>query len=89
LTSSAPCRISRFPSTKERVVTDDTMELTHQDLVEALDRIARQLEVLDNAAIMKSLNLGMFDIEEMIKLVVLYKSKVVVDAHKQGVLEWK
>jgi hypothetical protein len=70
-------------------VTDDTMELTHQDLVEALDRIARQLEVLDNAAIMKSLNLGMFDIEEMIKLVVLYKSKVVVDAHKQGVLEWK
>jgi len=70
-------------------VTDDTMELTHQDLVEALDRIVRQLEVLDNAAIMKSLNLGMFDIEEMIKLVVLYKSKVVVDAHKQGVLEWK
>jgi hypothetical protein len=38
---------------------------------------------------MKSLNLGMFDIEEMIKIVVLYKSKVVVDAHKQGVLEWK
>jgi hypothetical protein len=70
-------------------MTDDTMELTHQDLVEALDRIVRQLEVLDNAAIMKSLNLGMFDIEEMIKLVVLYKSKVVVDAHKQGVLEWK
>jgi len=68
---------------------DDTMELTHQDLVEALDRIVRQLEVLDNAAIMKSLNLGMFDIEEMIKIVVLYKSKVVVDAHKQGVLEWK
>jgi len=70
-------------------MTDDTMELTHQDLVEALDRIIRQLEVLDNATIMKSLNLGMFDIEEMIKLVVLYKSKVVVDAHKQGVLEWK
>jgi|694.fasta_scaffold42126_3 hypothetical protein len=70
-------------------MTDDTMELTHQDLVEALDRIIRQLEVLDNAAIMKSLNLGMFDIEEMIKIVVLYKSKVVVDAHKQGVLEWK
>ncbi len=70
-------------------MTDDTMELTHQDLVEALDRIVRQLEVIDNAAIMKSLNLGMFDIEEMIKLVVLYKSKVVVDAHKQGVLEWK
>jgi len=70
-------------------MTDDTMELTHQDLAEALDRIVRQLEVLDNAAIMKSLNLGMFDIEEMIKLVVLYKSKVVVDAHKQGVLEWK
>lgn len=70
-------------------MTDDTMELTHQDLVEALDRIIRQLEVIDNAAIMKSLNLGMFDIEEMIKLVVLYKSKVVVDAHKQGVLEWK
>jgi hypothetical protein len=70
-------------------MTDDTMELTHQDLVEALDRIIRQLEVLDNAAIMKSLNLGMFDIDEMIKIVVLYKSKVVVDAHKQGVLEWK
>ena len=70
-------------------MTDDTMELTHQDLVEALDRIVRQLEVIDNAAIMKSLNLGMFDIEEMIKLVVLYKSKVVVDAHKKGVLEWK
>jgi len=70
-------------------MTDDTMELTHQDLVEALDRIIRQLEVLDNAAIIKSLNLGLFDIEEMIKIVVLYKSKVVVDAHKQGVLEWK
>jgi hypothetical protein len=70
-------------------MTDDTMELTHQDLVEALDRIIRQLEVIDNAAIMKSLNLGMFDIEEMIKLVILYKSKVVVDAHKKGVLEWK
>ena len=70
-------------------MTDDTMELTHQDLVEALDRIVRQLEVLDNSKIMSSLNLGMFDIDEMVKIAILYKSKVVVDAHKQGVLEWK
>jgi len=70
-------------------MTDDTMELTHQDLAEALDRIIRQLEVLDNSKIMASLNLGMFDIEEMVKLVLLYKSKVVVDAHERGVLEWK
>lgn len=70
-------------------MTDDTMELTHQDLVEALDRIIRQLEIVDDSAIIKSLNLGMFDIDEMVKIVMLYKSKVIVDAHKKGVLEWK
>jgi hypothetical protein len=65
------------------------MELTHQDLVEAIDRMIQQLEVFDDAAIVKSLNLGMFDPEEMIKVLYTYKNKVIVDAHRKGVLEWK
>lgn len=68
---------------------DATMELTHQDLVEALDRMIQQLEVFDDAAIVKTLNLGMFDPEEMIKVLYTYKNKVIVDAHRKGVLEWK
>lgn len=68
---------------------DDTMELTHQDLVEVLDRMIKQLEVFDEAAIVKSLNLGMFDPEAMIKVLYTYKNKVIVDAHRKGVLEWK
>ena len=68
---------------------DDTMELTHQDLVEALDRIIQQLEVFDDSAIVKNLNLGMFDPEELAKVLLTYKSKIVVDAHRKGILEWK
>jgi len=68
---------------------DDTMELTHQDLTESLDRIIQQLEIFDNSAIVKDLNLGIFDPEEVIKVLQMYKSKIVVDAHKKGVLEWK
>ena len=70
-------------------MTEDTMELTHQDLVEALDRIIQQLEVFDDSSIVKSLNLGMFDPEELAKVLLTYKSKIVVDAHKKGILEWK
>jgi hypothetical protein len=68
---------------------DDTMELTHQDLTESLDRIIKQLEIFDNSAIVKDLSLGIFDPEEVIKVLQMYKSKIVVDAHKKGVLEWK
>lgn len=68
---------------------DDTMELTHQDLTESLDRIIQQLEIFDNSAIVKDLSLGIFDPEEVIKVLQMYKSKIVVDAHKKGVLEWK
>jgi hypothetical protein len=37
----------------------------------------------------KNLNLGMFDPEELAKVLLTYKSKIVVDAHRKGILEWK
>lgn len=70
-------------------MTDDTMELTHYDLVEALDRIMQQLDVIDNSAIFSKLNVGLFDPDEVKKVLALYKNKVVVDAHQKGFLEWK
>jgi len=31
----------------------------------------------------------MFDPEELAKVLLTYKSKIVVDAHRKGILEWK
>ena len=70
-------------------MTDETMELTHQDLVEAFERVLQQLEIIDDSAIFKGINTGMFDIEEVAKVLLSFKSKLLVDAHKQGILEWK
>jgi hypothetical protein len=66
-----------------------TMELTHQDLVMAFDRIVEQLEAADKSAILRSLDLGMFDTEDLIRVLRGFKSRVIVDAHLKGVLEWK
>ena len=70
-------------------MTDETMELTHYDLVEAIDRIVQQLEVIDASAIFDRLNVGLFDPDEVIKVLTMYKNKVIVDAHQKGALEWK
>lgn len=65
------------------------MELTHQDLVEAFDRVCQQLEVIEDSVIYRDLNKSMFDIEEVLKVLGNLKSRVVLDAHKKGILEWK
>ena len=70
-------------------MTGETMELTHQDLVEAFDRVLQQLEIIDDSAIFKGINTGMFDIEEVAKVLLSFKSKLINDAHKKGILEWK
>ena len=65
------------------------MELTHQDLVEAFDRVIQQLKVIDNSKIFTTLNVGMFDIEDAVRVLTGFKSKLIVDAHQKGILEWK
>lgn len=65
------------------------MELTHQDLVEAFDRVCQQLEVIEDSVIYRDLNKSMFDIEEVLKVLGNLKSRVILDAHKKGILEWK
>ena len=70
-------------------MTDETMELTHQDLVEAFDRVVHQLEIIDDSAIFKGINTGMFNIEEVTTVLLSFKSKLLVDAHRKGILEWK
>ena len=70
-------------------MTDETMELTHQDLVEAFDRVMKQLEIIDGSSVFKGINTGMFNIEEVTTVLLSFKSKLLVDAHKQGILEWK
>jgi len=70
-------------------MTDETMELTHQDLVTAFDRVLQQLEIIDDSTVFKGINTGMFDIGEVTKVLLSFKSKLVVDAHKKGILEWK
>ena len=70
-------------------MTDETMELTHQDLVEAFERVLQQLEIIDDSAIFKGINTGMFDIEEVTTVLLSFKSKLLVDAHRKGILEWK
>lgn len=70
-------------------MTDDTMELTHQDLTQAIDRIIQQLEVIDASAIFNTLNVGMFDVPEVTRVLNMYKTRILVDAHAKGALEWK
>ncbi len=70
-------------------MTDETMELTHQDLILAFDRVMQQLEIIDDSAVFKTINTGMFDIDEMAKVLTSFKNKVLVDAFKKGTLEWK
>ena len=31
----------------------------------------------------------MFDIEEVAKVLLSFKSKLIIDAHRKGILEWK
>ena len=70
-------------------MTDETMELTHQDLVEAFDRVMKQLEIIDGSSVFKGINTGMFNIEEVTTVLLSFKSKLIVDAHRKGILEWK
>ena len=70
-------------------MTDETMELTHQDLVEAFERVLQQLEIIDDSTVFKGINTGMFDIEEVAKVLLSFKSKLIIDAHRKGILEWK
>jgi hypothetical protein len=70
-------------------VSDDTMGLTHQDLVEAFDRVIQQLKVIDESTIFKNINVGMFDIEDALRVLSGFKGKLIVDAHQKGALEWK
>ncbi len=65
------------------------MELTHQDLVEAFDRVIQQLEIIDNSKIFTALNVGMFDIDDAVRVLTGFKAKLIVDAHQKGILEWK
>jgi hypothetical protein len=67
----------------------DSMELTHQDLVEAFDRVIQQLKVIDSSKIFTTLNVGMFDIEDAVRVLTGFKGKLIVDAHTKGILEWK
>ncbi len=70
-------------------MTDETMELTHQDLILAFDRVMEQLEIIDESAVFKTINTGMFDIDEITKVLISFKNKVVVAAYIKGALEWK
>lgn len=70
-------------------MTDETMELTHQDLVLAFDRVMEQLEIIDDSEVFKGINTGMFDIDEITKVLISFKSKVIIDAFRKGTLEWK
>lgn len=65
------------------------MELTHQDLVEAFDRVIKQLEIVDKSKIFKAINVGMFDIDDAVRVLSGFKGKLIVDAHQKGILEWK
>jgi len=65
------------------------MELTHQDLVEAFDRVIKQLEIVDKSKIFKAINVGMFDIDDAVRVLTGFKGKLIVDAHTKGILEWK
>ena len=67
----------------------ESMELTHQDLVEAFDRVIKQLEIIDKSKIFKAINIGMFNIDDAVELLVGFKGKLIVDAHTKGILEWK
>jgi hypothetical protein len=70
-------------------MTDETMELTHQDLILAFDRVIQQLTIIEESKVFSGINTGMFDIEEMTKVLISFKNKVVVDAYTKGTLEWK
>ena len=70
-------------------MTDETMELTHQDLVEAFDRVLQQLEIIDDSAIFKGINTGMDNIYEVAKVLLSFQRKLIIDAHRKGILEWK
>ena len=67
----------------------ETMELTHQDLVEAFDRLLQQLEIIDDSAIFKNINTSMFKIEDVANDLLSFKSRLIIDAHEKGILEWK
>ena len=67
----------------------ESMELTHQDLVEAFDRVIKQLEIVDKSKIFKAINVGMFNIDDAVELLIGFKAKLIVDAHQKGILEWK
>lgn len=70
-------------------MTDETTELTHQDLVEAFDHVVQQLEIIGDSAIFKNIDTGMFGFEEVAKDLLSFKRELIIDAQRKGILEWK
>jgi hypothetical protein len=65
------------------------MELTHQDLAEAIDRVISQIRVVASSKIYMDLKKTMFDLDDIDNVLQNVKSRLVTDAYKKGVLEWK
>jgi len=70
-------------------MSSDSMELTHQDLAEAIDRVISQIRVVASSKIYMDLKKTMFDLDDIDNVLQNVKSRLVTDAYKKGVLEWK
>lgn len=70
-------------------MSSDSMELTHQDLAEAIDRVINQIRVVASSKIYIDLKKTMFDLDDIDNVLQNVKSRLVTDAYKKGVLEWK
>jgi hypothetical protein len=70
-------------------MSSDSLELTHQDLAEAIDRVISQIRVVASSKIYMDLKKTMFDLDDIDNVLQNVKSRLVTDAYKKGVLEWK
>lgn len=67
----------------------DDVELSHQDIHEALSHMQEGIHRIRRSGVYSSMESGMFDLEDIARMLKVLQARLVVDAHEKGALEWK
>lgn len=68
---------------------DNDIDLSHQDIHEALSHMQEGIHRIRRSGVYSRMEQGMFDLEDIAKMLRVLQARLVVDAHEKGELLWK
>lgn len=63
-------------------------EHSHEDILELLKRIKRDVELVEESDVYKRVGTAAFDLKDVIRILDHYHGRIVVEAFKTGLLKW-